>query len=244
MPPLALVVAVLVVVIPLEAAIFRKLLPLGFARALGLSLLANLPSTILGAMIWVALEAAPAGSLSLRIGTAGWAAAVAVLYVVTALLEFVVAKARLVEIRRPKVLRAVLGANAVSCVLLFGSAWFVVAVHDSNALRKRVYEVLKAGSLAKVEAWEYFQANGRFRATRQEKPNRHTRLVTTSDSGRVTAEVDYPSADDLHGKTVAWEPEIRNGKIVDWHCYVPEAPLKYFPAPCRFRTAADARGTR
>ena len=35
-----------------------------------------------------------------------------------------------------------------------------------------------------------------------------------------------------------YEPVVRDRQIIEWRCYVPEAPLKYFPTACRFRSAA------
>jgi hypothetical protein len=68
--------------------------------------------------------------------------------------------------------------------------------------------------------------------------SRYAKSVTTSESGRIVAEIDYPVLNELHGKALVYEPEVRGGQIVAWHCHVPEAPLKHFPPACRSRGAA------
>ena len=233
-------VPALVVVIPLEAGILRFTLPVRFPRALWLALVANLLSTVLGAMIGAALDVALVAPLRHATGLATFAVGVVFMYALTAWIEYVVIRRRLVELPPRPVLRAVLIANAVSYVLLVGWSYAVYVAGDSTVHRARMTEAVNVGGVAKTDAAEYFQAHGRFRAERREKPTKYTRRVTTTDTGRITVEIDYPPLDVLNGQALVLEPELHEGKIHAWHCYVPQAPFKYFPANCRFRSAAES----
>ena len=233
-------VPALVVIIPLEAAILRFALPARFLRVLWLAVVANLLSTVLGAMIGFALDFVMAVQLRHAMGLTAVILGVVAMYAITAWIEYLVVGRRAAEIPKRAVLRAVLIANAVSYALLLPWAWFVLVASDSTVHRARMTEAVNVGGVAKTDAAEYFQAHGRFRAHRQEKPTKHTRRVTTSDTGRITVEIDYPQLKVLDGQALVLEPEVREGKIEAWHCYVPQAPFKYFPSNCRFRSAAES----
>jgi hypothetical protein len=137
------------------------------------------------------------------------------------------------------VARATLLANAVTYLMLGVGVAFLVP-EDPTLHRARMTEVINAATVARMEASEHFQAHGRFRAGRIDNPTRYTRRVVTEESGRVVAEINNPGHE-LDGKTVVYEPVLKDGRIEDWRCRVPEAPLKYFPAACRFRDAGQAR---
>lgn len=229
----------LVVIIPLEALILRFALPVRFLRVLWFAFVANLLSTVLGAIIGAALDRV-AGTQLRSVGVAGFAGAVLLMYAITVAIEHAVVRRRLGEVPRKAVLRAILIANAVSYVLLVLWTHFMGAAMDSHLHRSYMTEAVNVGGVAKTAAAEYFQAHGRFRADRKEKPTKYTRRVTTTDTGRITVEIDYPPLDVLNGQALVLEPELHEGKIHAWHCYVPQAPFKYFPANCRFRSAAES----
>ena len=233
-------VPALVVVIPLEAAILRLILPVRFARLLWLAFLANILSTVVGAVLGFTLDFAFAMQLGLSLGIAAFVVGLLAMYAMTAWIELAVVRRKLAESPPRAVLRAILVANAVTYLLLVAWAYFVFVANDPMVHRSRMTEVVNVAQVAKTEAAEHFLANGRFRATRQEKPTVHTRRATTSEAGRITVEIDYPRLAELNGKSLVLEPELREGKLAAWHCYVPDAPLKYFPASCRYRSAAEA----
>ena len=240
-PAAVVIVPALVVVIPLEAAILWKALGVSFRRALWLAFLANMLSTILGAMIGIALDVAigtGTGFIGLG-GREGFLLSLAAMFAITVWLEHIVVRRKQAAVAKGRVLRAVLAANAASYALLALAVPQLIEP-DPTIHRARMTEAVSVGGVAKTDAAEYFHANGRFRAAQREKPTQYTRRVTTTDSGRITVEIDYPALTALDGQALVLEPELHEGRIQAWHCYVPQAPFKYFPANCRFRSAAES----
>ena len=239
-PASILLVLAVIPVILVEAPILWWRLGVPGRRALWLSTSANIVSTILGAVIGVAFDLAigVATGMSGFSGPIGFAIALVPMFALTLWIEWLVI--RRMQAGATGVFSAVLAANAVSYVLLAAAA-LVFVPPDPTMTRSRMTEVINVLGVAKVDAAEYFQANGRFRASTQEAPTVRTRRVRTEDSGRIVAEIALPGNAELDGKIVAYEPEIEDGKIVAWHCYVPEAPHKFFPAACRYRSAAESR---
>lgn len=241
MPASIFLALAVIPVILVEAPLLWWRLRVPPLRSLSLSVRANLSSTLVGAVIGAAFDIA----VGLTTGMSGFAGlegiliALVPLFGITWWVEYKVVRRAERDIARPKVLGATLLANVVSYALLAALAIATIS-RDPTLKRARMTEVVNVAMVARVDAAEQYQAMGRFRASRQEAPTRHVRRVTTEESGRIVAEIAYPKDEELDGKTLVMEPEVRDGKLVAWHCYVPEAPFKYFPASCRNR---DARGS-
>jgi hypothetical protein len=233
-------VPALALVIPLEAAILRLAVPAGFPRLLWLSLFANVLSTVLGAAVGVVLTLVSDVLFLRGFGLAGLVLGLLVMYAATAAIEYAVLRRKLVEPPRPVLLRAVCIANAISYVLIAGWAYFAFVHMDTTVPRSRMYEALNVAIATRSAAVEQYQSSGRFFAHRQDRPTANTRTVSLTEKGLITVEIHYPPMAEVNGKTLVMEPEIREGRILAWHCYVPEAPLRFFPPGCRFRSAAES----
>lgn len=234
---IVLVVAVIPVIL-IEAPVLWWRLRIGARRALYVSMCANLVSTLLGAVIGFALDMAVglATGMMGASGREGVLIALVLMFGISCWLENLVVRRMQPDLPRPAVLGAVLIANLVTYLLLAGVAAATLSP-DPMLVRARMTEVVNVAGVAKTDAAEHFHAQGRFRASRQEAPTKYVRRVTTEESGRIVAEIASPDKEELDGKTLVLEPEVREGRIIAWRCYVPEAPLKFFPASCRYRTA-------
>ena len=71
-----------------------------------------------------------------------------------------------------------------------------------------------------------------------EKPTTNTLRLVRGDDGKITGYI-VSKRPELDGKAIVFEPEVRGRDIVGWKCYVPQAPLKYFPAACRSNGAGN-----
>jgi hypothetical protein len=226
-------------VILVEAPVLGWRLKVSARRALWLSFSANVVSTLLGVVLGLAFDLAIGATTGMSggAGPAGFVVALVLMFGITLWIESGVLKR--MQPPTPALFQATLLANTISYVLL--AAFAVVFVPPDPTLnRSRMTEVMAVLGVAKLEATEDFNATGRFRASAREAPSRHTRRVRTEESGRIVAEIALPGTQELDGKLVVYEPEVKDGKLLAWRCHVPEAPLKHFPAMCRFRSAAEA----
>lgn len=240
-PGSMLLVLGIIPVIALEAAVLGWWLRPGVKRAFVLSAGANVVSTLAGGVLGFVLDMVLAGATGSMgsAGREGYLVGLALMFAISWGIENLTVRAMLPESARPRAFTATLVANAVSYAGLAACA-FALLPPDSMPARARMTEVINAAGIVKTEAAEHYEAHGRFKALIQEAPTRHTRRVSVEESGRVTAVIAYPAVKELDGKAFVFEPVIRDGKLVEWRCYVPEAPLRYFPAMCRYRTAQEA----
>ena len=238
---MSLVLALIPVVI-VEWVILRWRLSVGTGRAFRLALVANLASTLLGAVIGVALDLLlMAGTgMSGVSGPIGFTVSLVLMFGISWWIERRTVASMSPAIPRPLVGRAVLVANLASYAMLVPAVFMLVPQETSFTDRSRMTEVLNAMSVEKRDVAEHHAKTGTFPPARTlEKPTTNTLRIVRTDDGKVTGFI-ASRRKELDGKAIVYEPEVRGRDIVAWRCYVPEAPLKYFPAACRSANAADA----
>jgi hypothetical protein len=236
-PASLFIVFALIPIVLIEWPVFAWRLGLPPRRALWVSLAANLVSTFGGALIGVAIDL----TLGIATGSAGgtgWQAVLVglvLMFGITWLIERAVVRRMQPELAPSKAGSVALLANGITYVLLAIASVAFVPGGEPMLARSIMAEVISAAGVEKLEQGEHFQAQGRFNARAQESPTQHTRRILVDEAGRITATIAYPGNRELDGRTIVFVPEMRDGKLAAWHCTVPEAPLKFFPAACRQR---------
>ena len=223
-------------VVGIEAVVLWRRLRLGFGRALWVAFVANLVSTVAGALVALALDftLVAATSSSGFSGPAGFIVSLCLLFGITVAIEIPCVRAMVDAERKPRAKGATVLANVASYALLAVAAMFVPP--EPSLARSEVTEAINAAGVVRAEAAEQYQASRAF-TPRVVTPagSKRVRRVTIDAQGVVTAELAFPQRAELDGKTIVYRPVIRDGRVADWECHVPQAPLKYFPAACRQR---------
>ena len=240
MPASISLVLAMIPVIVIEGVVLARGLAVGAGRGQWLSLCANLVSTIAGGIIGFALDLA-IGSVTGSLGSAGKTGvlfSLAMMFWISWVIEALAVRRMTPAATAGRVWRATLIANLITYALL---AAFVAArvAHDGTPVRSQMTEVVNAAGVARTEAAEHYQTHGRWPATVQSFQRKHVRSVRIDEAGRIVAVIRHETNEEVDGKTLVYEPVLKGGAIAEWRCYVPEAPLKYFPATCRFRNAKD-----
>lgn len=227
----------LVPVILIEAPVLSRVLKVKFLRGLWLSFLANLASTILGAIIGVAIDIPFILALGTGFPPVFWVALAALvpMFFITWWIE-----RRVVGRMQPPdttllVKRATLVANAISYAAL---AVAVVLFYPDDPLdtRSRLTEVIAAMTATKTYSSEEFEKYGYFRTDPPPAGvSKYVRSLDRERSGRIVAVISMPSRAEIDGKRIVMEPRLEGGKIVEWKCYTPDLDFKYLPAACRQR---------
>jgi hypothetical protein len=240
---ISLVFALLPVVLA-EGFVLWRLLGVGFGRGQWMSLVANLASTLAGALIALGVDLAlgtATGSAGPPPGRVTFLVSLALLFPISWWIEARVARSMAQAVEARRVSRAALVANAISYVMLAVAivAW---VPEDATPVRWQMTEVINAAGVVKTEVAEHYQVHGRFKAQTIEAPTKLTRRITVDERGRIVAQIAMPSRPEVDGKAFVYEPVTAGagGPLLEWRCYSPDAPLKYFPAHCRAR---DGKGT-
>lgn len=243
MPAAFVLVLALVPVVVVEGAILSWRLRLGFGRGQWVSLVANVFSTIAGGVLGIAFDFALA-SLSGSSGGAGLGGFLVSLFFmfwVSWWLETFSVKRRVADSPAGTVRRATLLANVVTYLLLGVALYFSPLEVEPGLDRSRMTEAVNRMGVEKLAVEERFLADGRFPPPRVvEATGPNLRRLEIEATGRIAAQIASPRAE-LHGKRIFLEPLVREGKVVEWRCYAPDAPFKHLPPTCRYRTAAEAR---
>jgi hypothetical protein len=241
-PAAIVLVFAIVPVVLVEGAVLRWKLPVGTGRAFVLALAANVASTILGAVIAVALDlglGTATGSSGLG-GPIGFTLSLALMFGISWWVEkrTVVAMSPAIPVAQAS--RAVLLGNAVTYAMLVVAVFVLVPGDEPYIDRSRMTEIINVVRVERLEVMEHHAKTGSFPPPRTiERPTANTlRLVREAD-GRISGFVSSRRAE-LDGKAVVYEPVVSGRDIVGWKCYAPELPLKVLPGSCRFRNAAEA----
>jgi hypothetical protein len=222
-------------VILIEAPVLSRFLRVSFLRGLWLSFVANAASTILGALIGIAVDIA----LVVLLKTSFPAVAPVVLVALVPMFFITWWIERKVVVRmqpdaKPLATRATLVANAISYLAL-AAAVLVFWPEDWTLVRSQLTEVLNAMSVAKLEVSEEFEKRGRFPATLQAPRSKFLRSLTIEPGGRLVAVVSMPDRKGVDGKRIVMEPRVDGRRIAEWKCYTPDLEFKYLPTSCRAR---------
>jgi hypothetical protein len=171
MPALPLILLALAPAILVEACVLAPLLPVPLPRALRLSLIANLQSTLWGFVLGIAVDVALvalSGSMGPDPNRASMIAALVPMFFLTWRVEYKAIECRLTELSRWRVAAASGAANLVSYAAMIVCAWMLLPAHGSFELNRRVTEAILAGSGARVAVEGYYQSAGRLPKSSEE----------------------------------------------------------------------------
>ena len=234
--------AALVPVILIEGFVLRWRLPVPMGRSFKLSAVANLASTLLGAVLGVAFDILLSGATGVSglSGPIGFVISLALMFGITVWIEKRTVARMSPAIPAPLVGRAVLVANAITYALLSVAVFLLVAPEASYSDRSRVTEVINVMIVERAEVLEHYRKTGNFPPARTvEAPTKNTRRLVREADGRILGFI-ASSRPEIDGRAIVYEPVMGGSQIVGWKCYTPGLPTNIMPAACRFRSAAEA----
>ncbi len=241
--------AALVPAILVEAPVFSRMLGVGWRRGLWWSLLANLVSTVAGAILAVLADfalLAPSGSSGLVPTLASTLSALLPMFLVTWWLETITVRALQPAGAAASPRRAALVANVVSYALLVAAMFFLVGPGSEfprSDARSRIGEVLAQMGAQKTELAEHFATRGEFPAPRGVAvATRYASSLRIEEGGRIVARIHYPGVAEVDGAQVSLVPRVESRAIVSWECHAPRSAHKFLPASCRQEEPASGRG--
>lgn len=229
-------IAALIPAILVEAAIFTRLLAQKLDRALWISTVANVASTLAGAVIAILVDIAlfwSTGSSGAEWGRAPLLIALVPMFFVTWWLETKVVRRMQPAESKALARRASLVANLVTYAGMAIGVFLLVAPAGGSVNRVHISEVLAAMGVAKADIAEQFQANKTWPAPRNYEPGRYARSLSADANGRIVVVLSFPGSPDGDGKHIVYEPRVEKGIIVEWRCSSPDLAPKYLPAACR-----------
>jgi hypothetical protein len=230
----AMIVA-LPVAILLESPVLARGLRVPFRRALGLSSLANVISTLIGFVGALGLDfilLAFIGSSGSSGGRGVMLVALVPMFFITWWLEAWLVAANCREASRRRATLSTLAANGVSyTIMAIGVlAW---APQHGGLPREHIVEALMEMQVPKLDAAETFQKTGRFGPPRELPARaRSLKALRVEADGSVVGTLAGGRLPELEGKSIRLRPRIENGAIVEWQCSA-QIPGKYLPANCR-----------
>ena len=219
-------------VVAIEAPVLGRLLAIPFLKGLRLAAAANLVSTIAGLLLAIALDftlfAGSGVAPSREVALGG---------LVPMFLASWWIEAAYVRRSRPELKalarRATLAANLLSYTLLMAAVAFMSPSTERLNARMHVTLAVNELGVARTQVAEEFQTTGKFPAARTVRPStKYLKALRVAEEGKVVGVFSFPDVEGLDGKSIAFEPRLESGRIVEWRC-VSEALPKYLPATCR-----------
>ena len=224
-------IVALLPVILVEAPILSRVLELPGRRALWMSLVANVVSTIAGAAIAVASSVVPLmwGEFVRMTVLISLVA----MFFVTWWIENLVVRRMLPEEGKSRSRRATGLANVASYLLMAIGVLIFVSSESATFDRWRLTPALDELGVAKADVAEHFQSRGAFPAPRSLRATDKTvKSIALEGNGRLVATLSFPGRPDGDGKHIVYEPVVIAGKITEWKC-TSDVHAKYLPAQCR-----------
>jgi hypothetical protein len=227
----------------LEACVLAPLLPVPPRRALALSSVANLSSSLWGIALAIAVD-------GVLIGVSGSAgpeptrttaiAALVPLFFLTWLIEYRAIARRMTELTRARIARATGAANVLSYAAMIALVWMTLPEHGGMSVRMRTGEAMLAGSGARIAVDEFFDSKGRLPQSSDEagyprdaaSGSKVVSAIEIREAGVVVmtlAKHDYWP----EGGRITFTPAADAGaKTLSWKCRS-TLPPKHLPATCR-----------
>ena len=231
-PSLDATIPALLPAILVEAVVLARLLELRFGRALWIAFVANLASTILGAIVALMVDrvagSSPYPDRELIL------AALVPMFFVSWYIEWLVVLPRLAPDRKPRAFKATFAANLLSYALIVLAVLAVMAPAGQAATKHHVHMALIPFFSAKTEVALHHMEKGAFpppRALPTGGPNLSSLAI--EGEGRIVAVLSFPASPDAHGKRVVLVPRVQDGQIVAWECSAPDVHPKYLTTNCR-----------
>jgi hypothetical protein len=225
-------------VIPLEAVLLQRLLSLPFKRALYLSFIANLWSTLAGSILSFPFDLA----LGIATGSSGGEftrGAVSVMLVpmffITWWLEYSILKKRLAEIAAPRLKRSTFAANLVSYIAMIACALIFLPEHGPTPSRAYTSEAILVASSLRTSIHAFWMEHKRFPSSLKElgetaPPDKHY-AVSLDANGRISVRINR-EVRELQGKHVVVWPVVEGDKL-EWKCGSPDIDVRYLRSTCR-----------
>lgn len=237
-------VLTLIPAILIEAPVLSRMLALPLRRALDLSARANFRSTLLGALIALAVDL-------LLMGLGGGSGmpphrgtlvlSLVPMFFLTWWIEHRAVAGTVPETPRKRVLLAVLMANAVSYFALFAViAWTPLFIgYDRAGYREQLYSTVHVAQPWQRKVEEYWAKHKRLPGHTADigveniAPRREIRSMSVQTGGVIVVELRFPGDPDIDGKRLIITPQVSGEAISGWQCRAPELPRNYTPVTCR-----------
>lgn len=228
-------------VIPLEAAVLWRLLRLPFRRALYLSFIANLWSTLVGTIISIVLDVGLAtltGSSGVEFTRGAVAVMLVPMFFITWWLEQRMIVKRLAELPVSRVRRSTFAANLASYAAMIAGVLVLAPATGPGMTRALVSEALIAGSALKTPVHEFWAENKRLPASLKELgasvPAGERHQVSMGTDARIIVRMTRPQYADIHGRHIHLWPVV-SGATLEWKCSSPDLDPRLLPMACRER---------
>ena len=226
-----------------EGLVVWRIWKVGFLRALWWMTLANLVSTVAGALVGFSAEIATY-HVSLPVTAGGMVGALLPLFVISWLIEWAGIRNKRPKDSAASPRKVALVANAVSYALIVAALFAFPRLREPPMIeRTMVFEALTEMYAAKSEVADYFQAMRGLPEPMPLSANPHGRLrsLKIEGEGRLVGELRMPGRAQLDGKLLVLAPRLQEGRIAEWTCRAPDVPDKYLPASCRRGPTAPSR---
>lgn len=214
-----------------EAPVLARILHLPGRRALWISCIANVVSTIAGFAVAVVTSLVPVMYAEFVRETV--LISLVPMFFLTWWVENLVTRRMLAPDKKPLAKRATGIANAFSYVAMMACVALLVPSESSVFNRWRVTPALAEMGVARNEVAEYFQAHGEFPAPKSFTPiDRSVKSLVLEPGGRLVATLSFPGRPAADGRRIVYEPVVAGGKLAAWKCSS-DMDSRYLPAACR-----------
>jgi Pilin (bacterial filament) len=221
----------LVPAIFIEAPILARLLRVRGGRALWLSCVANVLSTIVGFVVALVTSFVPLMYGEFMRETV--LISMVPMFFLTWWIENLSVKRMLPAGSERRSMRATGVANVVSYVVLAVGVAILVPPESAIFNRWRVAPAINALGIAKNDVAEHFQSHGAFPAPGPIKQHEPTvKSMVLDKDGRLVATLSFPGRPAGDGKHIVYEPVLASGKITAWKCSS-DMESRYLPVQCR-----------
>lgn len=230
-PGALVAIPALVPAIFVEAGVLARMLGLRYPRALWISFVANVFSTVIGAVIAIGFDVALGGGGPAP-GRGLFLVSLVPMFFLSWWLELWSVRRRLPGDVVPRAPRATFAANLLTYALMAVAISFMD--FPDPLLRSRVLEGMGQMNVAKMDVAEHFEKQGAFPAPGPIAAKARTvRSLSRGREGRIELVFELPESPEGNGRRLILQPRVEGGRIVEWVCYSPDMAFRYLPPACR-----------